>query len=272
MNRRNERRMDDTKHGGKLRRLFVVCVLACGAHGAAFAQTQDAKAVLKSMTQYVSSQRSVELTFDSDIEIITPQLEKIQFTNSGDVLLVRPDKLRTHRVGGYSDVTLFYDGKSANIYSKGANAYAPLASAGSVDQLLVALRSGQGSAMPGADLLLTNAYDVLVADVMEAKYMGRGIVDGVECEHLAFRNFDTDWQLWVEVGARPIPRKMVITSKTMSSAPQYTIRIKSWKVPKQPARDAFTFVPSAGMTQMKPWELALLDEVPPGEPPPGASK
>jgi hypothetical protein len=79
---------------------------------------------------------------------------------------------------------------------------------------------GQGAALPGADLLLSNAYDVLMADVQEAKYIGRGVIDGVECEHLAFRNFDTDWQLWVEAGDSPIPRKMVITSKTLNSAPQ----------------------------------------------------
>jgi hypothetical protein len=57
--------------------------------------------------------------------------------------------------------------------------------------------------------------------------MGRGVIDGVECEHLAFRNFDTDWQLWVEVGDRPIPRKLVITSKTISGGPQYTVRVKA---------------------------------------------
>ena len=59
----------------------------------------------------MGGQKSLELTFDSDIEIITPQLEKIQFTNSGSILLVRPDKIKAHRVGGYADVELFFDGK-----------------------------------------------------------------------------------------------------------------------------------------------------------------
>ena len=60
---------------------------------------------------------------------------------------------------------------------------------------------------------------------------------------LAFRNADTDWQLWVEVGDRPIPRKMVITSKTINSAPQYTLRVKKWKTSgKSRAREAFEFV------------------------------
>jgi len=66
------------------------------------AQTQgsEAKSILKAMSAYVSSQKTIELTFDSDIEVITPQLEKIQFTNSGELLLSRPDKLGAHRMGG----------------------------------------------------------------------------------------------------------------------------------------------------------------------------
>ena len=39
---------------------------------AANADENDARAILKSMSDYISNQSSIELTFDSDIEIITP--------------------------------------------------------------------------------------------------------------------------------------------------------------------------------------------------------
>ena len=201
---------------------------------AAQAEGSDAKAFLKAMSDYVSSQKTIEFTFDSDIEVITPQMEKIQFASSGEALLARPDKFRAHRVSGHADVALFFDGKTVGILGKSVNGYAQFEAPGSVDQLIEALRAGHGVAMPGADFLLSRPYEVLVAGVMEAKYIGRGVIDGLECEHLAFRNFDTDWQLWVEVGARPIPRKVVITSKTLNNAPQYTVRIKSledWREP-----------------------------------------
>jgi hypothetical protein len=32
-----------------------------------------------------------------------------------------------------------------------------------------------------------------MADIIDAEYGGLGAVDGVECEHLAFRGRDTDW-------------------------------------------------------------------------------
>ena len=226
------------------------------------AQEKDAKAILRAMSDYVASQKTIELSFDSDIEVITPELEKIQFTNSGDALLSRPDKLRAHRVSGHADVMMVFDGKTVSILGKNLNGYAQFEAPGTVDQLIAALRAGHGVALPGADLLLSNSYEVLVAGVKEAKHIGRGIIDGVECEHLAFRNFDTDWQLWVEVGDKPIPRKLVITSKTLNNAPQYTLRVKSWKTDVQPAQDAFAFVPPAGAKKLSSDALIELDELP----------
>jgi hypothetical protein len=92
------------------------------------------------------------------------------------------------------------------------------------------------------------------------------VIDGVECEHLAFRNFDTDWQLWVDVGDKPVQRKLVITSKTLNSAPQYTFRVKSWKTGFEPAPGAFKFVPPAGAEKLSSDALIGLDELPPEAP------
>lgn len=247
---------------GARRALWVLSAALLLAAPGAWAQAGDAKVMLKAMSDYVGRQKTIELSFDSDIEVITPGLEKIQFANSGEALLQRPNKLRAHRVGGYADVALSFDGKTVSILGKHLNAYAQFAASGSVDQLFEALRAGHGIALPFADLLLTNSYEALVAGVMEAKHIGRGVIDGRECEHLAFRNFDTDWQLWVEVGASPIPRKMVITSKTVNSAPQYTLRVKAWKTDVKPAPDAFVFVPPAKSQRLGPDALIGLDELP----------
>ena len=240
--------------------LLSLAVAAVPAGGQA--QGADAKSFLKAMADYVSSQKTIQLTFDSDIEIITPQLEKIQFASSGEALLSRPDKLRAHRQGGHADVTLYFDGRTANIFGKNINSYAQFQVQGTVDHLIEVVRMGHGVTLPGADLLLSNSYSVLAAGIQESKYIGRGVIDGVMCEHLAFRNFDTDWQLWVQAGDKPVPRKLVITSKTLNSAPQYTLRIRGWKTGFEPPADAFVFVPPAGAKEINPDQLIELDELP----------
>jgi hypothetical protein len=230
------------------------------------AEESDATVILKAMSDYIGSRKTIKFTFDSDIEIITPQLEKIQFSNSGEALLSRPDKLRAHRISGHADVAMFFDGKTVKIYGKNINGYAQLEAQESVDQLIHSIRAGHGATLPGADLLLSNSYEILAAGIMEAKYIGPGIIDGRECEHLAFRNFDTDWQLWVEAGEFPIPRKLVITSKTINSAPQYTLRIKSWETGIETSPSDFTFTPPADAKKLDHNALIELDELPPGAP------
>ena len=119
--------------------------------------------------------------------------------------------------------------------------------------------------MPGADLLLSRLYEELTADVVDAKHIGEGVIDGVECQHLAFRSAELDWQIWIEIGARPIPRKYVITSKHLAGAPQYTLRIKEWNADAPTGEDAFVFKAPADAKQVEVAILIELDEVPLGQ-------
>ena len=238
------------------------------ASAAQSARAEDATKVLKAMSDYTAGQKSISATFDSDIEIITPELQKIQFTSSGQLKLNRPDKLRVRRTGGYADVELIYDGKTLSLYGNNAKSYVQADAVGTVDQVIDTLQSKSGAAMPGTDLLLTNSYDELMMNVIDARHIGQGVVDGVECEHLAFRGVDVDWQIWIETGARPVPRKYVITSKTLAGAPQYTLRIKDWKTDAIADADAFVFKPPAGATKVDLDAGAMLefDELPLGTP------
>ncbi|WP_246774951.1 DUF2092 domain-containing protein [Bradyrhizobium diazoefficiens] len=44
------------------------------------ARADDPARILKGMTDYLGSQKTLSASFESDIEIITPELQKIQFT------------------------------------------------------------------------------------------------------------------------------------------------------------------------------------------------
>jgi hypothetical protein len=224
----------------------------------------DAVQILKAMSDYVASQKTLSLTFDSDVEVVTPEVEKIQFASSGKMLLSRPDKLRVSRTGGYADVEIVFDGKTISALGKNINAFTQMEAAGSIDQLIGKLRDMNIVSAPGADFLGTHVFEDLMDGVIGAKHIGLGVIDGVECEHLAFRNRDVDWQIWIEVGSRPIPRKYVITSKAIGAAPQYTLRIKDWKTDASAGAEAFTFAPPPGANKVALDALINFDEVPQG--------
>ncbi len=113
------------------------------------ADDDDARDILKAMSDYLAKRQTISFTFDSSLEVITPEMEKIQFTSSGEALVSRPGKLHAHRHGGYTDVELFYDGNVASILDRDGNRYIQFDAPGTLDDLFAALRSGHGVALPG---------------------------------------------------------------------------------------------------------------------------
>jgi hypothetical protein len=57
-----------------------------------------------------------------------------------------------------------------------------------------------------------------------------------------------DWQIWISAGAKPLPRKLVITHRGDEARPQ-SVSLIAWNL-KPDFNDAvFRFVPPMGVTQ-----------------------
>ena len=67
--------------------------------GARADESGEANAILKAMSDYVTSQKSITAAFNTDIEAVTPELQKIQFASSGELQLVRPSCIPSFRPG-----------------------------------------------------------------------------------------------------------------------------------------------------------------------------
>jgi len=276
LNKKREKAMQDAAFKSVARRarwtvmLGTMLTLNIAFVSQASAQSGDAEKLLKGMADYVSSQKMIAVTFDSDIEVVTSNLQKLQFTSSGQVQMSRPDKLHATRTGGYRDIEIVFDGKTVTVNNKDTKDYAQIDAVGTAEDLIDVLREKHGVVAPGADLLLSNVFDMMMTDVIEAAVIGKGVIDGIECDHLAFRNAETDWQIWIESGAKPIPRKYVITSKGIGEAPQYTLRIKEWKT--EVPTDAFAFKPDPSAKKIALGDLSDIDEVPQGTTKSGGKK
>src|SRR6185437_16138203 len=154
--------------------MTAASVAALAAATSPGARADDSAALLKVMADYTAAQKSVTATFDSDVEVITPDLQKIQFASSGQLKLSRPDKLRVRRTGGYADVELVYDGKTVSIYGNNAKSYVQADAPGTVDQMVDAIQAHSSVGMPGTDLLLSDAYDVLLtANAVVGQHVGQ---------------------------------------------------------------------------------------------------
>ncbi len=219
----------------------LISVIGSGMPLEARADEAAAKALLKAMSDYVAGQKSISFSFDSDLEIVTKDKQKLALASSGTVTLNRPDKIHVTRHGGFANIEAIFDGKTLSLIGRNANVYGQVDVPGSIDHLIDELRDTYHRPVPGADLLQSNLYDALMPLVVDVKDLGSGVIGGVECDHLAFRNNEVDWQIWIAQGARPYPCRYVITSKLVDDGPQYSVRIRDWKAGNEVASDDFSF-------------------------------
>jgi hypothetical protein len=98
--------------------------------------------------------------------------------------------------------------------------------------------------------------------VVDTKDLGSGVIGGVECDHLAFRTKEVDWQIWIAQGNRPYPCRYVITSTKVTGGPQYTIDIRTWKTGTEVASDRFSLQVPTDAKKLNPGDLRDFDELP----------
>ena len=194
--------------------------------------------------------------------MVTKQDQKVAFTSSGSVTLNRPDKLRATRTGGFANVEMVFDGKTVSLLGKNANAYAQAEAPGTIDNLVDVLRDKYHMPLPAADLLMSNAYDQLMPLVTDVKDLGSGVIRGDECDHLAFRTKEADFQIWIHHGDNPYPCRYQITTTKVKGWPEYTIDVRDWKTGDEVATNDFSFKAPDGAKELKMDNLPNMGELP----------
>ena len=261
----NINRIARTAAGAALALLFTVSIEVSHAQDNEVdpAVAENAKMMLKAMSDYVGGQQTVSFDFEAVFEVVTREDQKLALVSSGAVELARPDKLHARRSGGFADVEMFFDGQALTLVGKHANLFTRIPVDGSIDDLMDAMSTRFNRPVPAADLLTADSYGQLIEDVTDIKDLGSGVVNGVECDHLAFRTEGVDWQIWIAQGDRPYPCRYSITSKTMALHPPYSITIRNWNAGDQLADGAFVFANDSNAEEIDPKDLeARMSELP----------
>lgn len=176
---------------------------------------------------------------------------RLQFGSTIEATLRRPDRLRlTHTTAGGRQ-EFFYDGARLTLHDAEPGYWAAFPVVGDVDTALERASEEIDVVPPLADFFYRAPQEILAEHAASGISLGPDLVDGVLCEHFAFSREDTDWQVWIEAGDRPVPRKLVITSTDLPGTPQFGVVITSFE-PGVEAEDAlFEFVPREGATRIE---------------------
>jgi hypothetical protein len=214
---------------------------------APFAETvqPEAVAALRKMSAYLGTLHSFGLKTNTTLDLVTASGQRVQMGGTARYKVKRPDAFQIDVATDGKDRRFFYDGKQFTMAAPKYKFYATAPAPATIHETLDAIYDRYGIELPLVDLFRWSDPSVTPSDdLTSAFYVGPAIVDDVSTDHYAFRQADKDWEVWIEKGDKPLPRKLVIVSRDDPAHPAYIARM-NWDTSANFSATDFTFKPQA---------------------------
>jgi hypothetical protein len=205
---------------------------------------------LKAMSSYLASLKTFSFQVEEFIDEVQDDGQKFQLSNQRHLSVSRPNKVFGEDEGDTANSLFYYDGKTVTVFDRAQKTYATEKVPGNIDTTLDDLHDRFDTDQTLADFLFSDPYKVFTEHVQSGAYVGLHLVGKVKCHHLAFRQKLLDWQIWIDAGEQPLPRKLLITFKRQVDQPQYTALIHRWDVNPKLSDDLFQFQPAKGLRKV----------------------
>ncbi len=222
--------------------------------------------VLQQMCDYLKNLQQFSVQAEITEDVLLTSGQRIQYARSVEASVRRPDRMRAESVGDTDDRQLVYDGKTITLLDRTKHFYTTIPAPPELDAALEHATQAFNLRAPLADLISTKSYEYLTEGALSGFYVGLSKVQGVPCHHLAFRQKDIDWQIWVEDGPTPLPLKFLITDKKAQGL-QFTAVFTKWNTSPQMEDSLFTFV-----APEKAEKIDILPAAVPAQPKKGQKK
>jgi hypothetical protein len=197
--------------------------------------------ILRAMSQLLATTKTFAFQAEESFDEIPSGQPRVLLTNVRRVAVQRPNRFAADAEGDSLRRAVWYDGRSVIALDKTTNTYAEVKVPDSIDGALDTLTDEYGLDVPLADLLYANPYAVLTETATYSRYLGLHTAAGVPCHHLVFAQPTIEWQIWVDAGERPLPRKLAITYVREPGEPQYVATISAWRLSPTLSETLFRF-------------------------------
>ncbi|MFI5183679.1 MAG: DUF2092 domain-containing protein [Vicinamibacteria bacterium] len=236
-----------------IRGATLAVLLSVAAVGAGAAEEKkdpaiepEAVAAVERMGDFLKTLTAYSVHAETTTDEVLVAGPKVQYGGTIEATVRMPDRLRLSSVREDKDEQqFFYDGSTLTVWLKEQASWASAPVPPTVAEMIALVRGKYALALPLDDLIRDAVRKELLKDVKAGIVVGPGRVAGVDCDHLGFHEDDVDWQLWVEKGERPLPRKLVITTLGEPSQPQHT-EVLTWDLSPKVDDAEFRFTPPEG--------------------------
>jgi hypothetical protein len=233
---------------------LAVSLAAVVALSAASARAQDtevqgpmepeAKQALERMAAYLRTLGSFEIRTQTTLDIVTEAGQRVTIDGSTTYKVRRPDGFMIAVDTDAKKRTFYYDGKQFTVYAPELGYYASAPAPATIGQTLDEVAEKYGITIPIEDLFRWNDPSSRQTEQLDsAMHIGTVTIDGAKTEQYAFRQGMVDWQVWIQVGDQPLPRKLMIVDRSELAQPAYSARL-TWTLNPSLKAEDFAFKPN----------------------------
>jgi hypothetical protein len=191
----------------------------------------DPFGLLQKMSDYMGSQKHIRMTISETFDEVITAGPKIQLSNERTIQLKRPDRISVSVSGAGVQRRITCDSESFTVVDLLKNVYATMPMTGSLDSVMDTLAQQYGMAQPVEDLLYSDINARLLGKIQSGQSLGREAVAGHKCNHLAFKQANLSWEVWIEEGLKPVPWRLVVSYDSSPGRPKYTLLITKLETP-----------------------------------------
>jgi hypothetical protein len=201
---------------------------------------------LKAMSEKLAAAKAFTFRSRSTVEMPAKTGQFLTRFLESEVALERPNKLRSNVAGDEAGFQFYYDGATVSAFDPQRNLYATIAAPATIDAMLPFVIENIGIDFPSSDLMTSNPYAEMTKELTHAIVVGPVKVNGVACEHFAFMGPASNWEIWIESGANPLPRRVAVTYKTVENFPRFLVEYRDWNLKPNTSAGQFTFKQPVG--------------------------
>ena len=203
----------------------------------------EAVAALKRMSTYLTSLNTIEIVSEGSLDVVTADGQRVQMDGVTKYKVRKPGFVIDYD-SDLKNRRFIYDGKNFTVVAPKLGYYATVPAPATNQEMLELAYETYGVKLPLEDLFRWNDPANVRAESFRSGYkLGTATLGGVATDHYAFREDDIDWEIWIQQGDQPVPKKVVIVDRTDPAHPTFIARLQ-WK-PNAPMTDAdFAYTPS----------------------------
>ena len=204
-----------------------------------------------------------DVAFDALVtyEVVQENGQTLHFDRVQRMAAARPDRLFWVTVRDDATIdSVWFDKGTFTMLKRPQDVYGQVEVSPSIEEMVDDLDYDYDIVVPFQDLLAGRSRELFLETPESVWYVGESWVMGAWTHHVALRNEEVDYELWIQKDGDPLPLRITINWKHEEGGPSYVAHFRKWITSPNFDDSRFVFSPPSDARRIEILPTMPLEE------------